>query len=469
MTWECSSCTFLNDEDHALRCIVCGKPNPLHPEVVNGWECECGQRNPEVWQQCTCKRMKPAEKGEVSCNHCGATNNSVVLQCTVCGEQIREPVGWTCKRCTFIVAEGAKECTSCGTGKDGNDAKRRKLRRKRRPAAQTMDDEERAEGDQCFHCDDGGMLVMCDGEDCQRAYHAKCIPVPAGQPLMTEGTLPFGDWYCPAHDAAPAEGEANSATPAGDGPALPGPVTADAAAAQAVATAAAAADDAATKAAAMEAAAAAAKALAAAAVQASDKAEADAAESKAAAEAEARNAAQVAAAAMAAAEVEAAAAAAAVAAKAVVVIAPTEADAAADAATAAEAATVAAALAATDESSAGIPNVSMLLVAPGGQDHCNCAGIWTLKERQRCLAQMSDAHWCTCADKGTPDCNARRSVLDNKCKVCKRVLHEIWRFREPTSTILRFMLNHFMTDDAWSQDAMAYSMARISDLVRMQS
>ena len=476
MTWECITCTFQNDEDQALQCEMCGKPNPLAPAVVNGWECACGQRNPEFWQQCTCKNMKPGEEGEVTCGHCGATNNSIVLACTTCEMRILKPEGWTCRRCTLRVAEGETECTTCAAGKDGNDAKRRKLR-KRNPAKPAMDEDEVADSE-CFGCSDGGSLVMCDHKGCPRAYHAECIPVPAGQPPLTEYTLPSGQWFCPAHNAAPAEGEADGAAPAEDGPAPPGPVAPDAAAAQAVAAAAAATEEAAAKAASVDAAAAAAaKTAAAAAIQTWNKAEADAARSKAAA-AEAANAAKAAATAIAAAKVEAAASA--TAAKATVADAATAAEAAAAAAaaagvgaaataartaTAAEAAAAAAAQASANESTTGVANVSMHLVAPGGREYCNCAGVWTLPERRRCLAQQSDAYWCDCADGGTPGCNARRQLLDSKCIECRSTLHEVWRFREPTSTIMRFMMNRFMTDDTWPQDAMA----EICDRVSMQA
>ena len=445
MTWECSACTFQNDEDQALQCEMCGKPNPLAPAVVNGWKCACGQRNPKFWQQCTCKDMKPGEEGEVACGHCGATNNSIVLTCTTCERQILKPVGWTCRRCTLQVAEGETECTECTTfeaGKDGNDAKRRKLR-DRNPAEPAMDDDEAADSE-CFGCSDGGSLVMCDHEGCQRAYHAECIPVPAGQPPLTEYTLPSGQWFCPAHNAAPAEGEADSAAPAED--------SADAAAAKVAAAAIAAAE---VEAAASAAAAEAAVAIAAAEAVASLS---DAAPPAAATDLDALPLYLVAYAEAAADAAAAAEAAAAAAAAAGVGAAAT----AARTATAAEAAAAAAAQAAANESTTGVANVSMHLVAPGGGEYCNCAGVWTLPERRRCLAQQSDAYWCNCADGGTPGCNARRQLLDNKCVECKSTLHEVWRFREPTSTIMRFMMNRFMTDDTWSQDAMAGICDRVS-------
>jgi len=44
--------------------------------------------------------------------------------------------------------------------------------------------------DECFICDDGGELILCDGKGCNKAYHAECVDVDIN-------TLPL-TWYCPS-------------------------------------------------------------------------------------------------------------------------------------------------------------------------------------------------------------------------------------------------------------------------------
>jgi len=44
--------------------------------------------------------------------------------------------------------------------------------------------------DECFICDDGGELILCDGENCKKAYHAECVNADIN-------TLPLM-WYCPS-------------------------------------------------------------------------------------------------------------------------------------------------------------------------------------------------------------------------------------------------------------------------------
>ena len=41
---------------------------------------------------------------------------------------------------------------------------------------------------ECFVCDDGGDLLMC--ERCPRVYHLNCLKPPLAK-------VPEGDWYCP--------------------------------------------------------------------------------------------------------------------------------------------------------------------------------------------------------------------------------------------------------------------------------
>mmetsp|Transcript_33445 Transcript_33445/g.80864 ORF Transcript_33445/g.80864 Transcript_33445/m.80864 type:complete len:665 (-) Transcript_33445:587-2581(-) len=51
-------------------------------------------------------------------------------------------------------------------------------------------DEKDTHMDECFICDDGGDLILCDGEGCNKAYHAECVNVDIN-------TLPL-TWYCPS-------------------------------------------------------------------------------------------------------------------------------------------------------------------------------------------------------------------------------------------------------------------------------
>ena len=43
---------------------------------------------------------------------------------------------------------------------------------------------------ECSVCEEGGDLLMCDGESCPRVYHLKCLEPPLAK-------VPEGDWYCP--------------------------------------------------------------------------------------------------------------------------------------------------------------------------------------------------------------------------------------------------------------------------------
>ncbi|KAK5606065.1 hypothetical protein CRENBAI_000928 [Crenichthys baileyi] len=53
----------------------------------------------------------------------------------------------------------------------------------------------------CFHCGEGGELVMCDRKDCPKAYHLLCLN-------LTKP--PYGRWECPWHDCSVCGASASS-------------------------------------------------------------------------------------------------------------------------------------------------------------------------------------------------------------------------------------------------------------------
>ncbi|MED6250454.1 hypothetical protein ATANTOWER_010786 [Ataeniobius toweri] len=53
----------------------------------------------------------------------------------------------------------------------------------------------------CFHCGEGGELVMCDRKDCPKAYHLLCLN-------LTKP--PYGRWECPWHDCSICGASASS-------------------------------------------------------------------------------------------------------------------------------------------------------------------------------------------------------------------------------------------------------------------
>ncbi|XP_026446735.1 uncharacterized protein At5g08430-like isoform X2 [Papaver somniferum] len=53
--------------------------------------------------------------------------------------------------------------------------------------------EEKVAEDWCFHCKDGGLLLVCDHKDCHKAYHSECV---GKDPLEPETGEP---WICNWH------------------------------------------------------------------------------------------------------------------------------------------------------------------------------------------------------------------------------------------------------------------------------
>ncbi|XP_031195211.1 histone-lysine N-methyltransferase NSD3 isoform X3 [Mastomys coucha] len=82
----------------------------------------------------------------------------------------------------FLGVRPKSACTSAVDEKTKN-AKLKKRRKVKAEAKQIHED-------YCFHCGDGGELVMCDKKDCPKAYHLLCLNLT--QP-------PYGKWECPWH------------------------------------------------------------------------------------------------------------------------------------------------------------------------------------------------------------------------------------------------------------------------------
>uniref|UniRef100_A0A8C4QXA2 Uncharacterized protein n=1 Tax=Eptatretus burgeri TaxID=7764 RepID=A0A8C4QXA2_EPTBU len=62
--------------------------------------------------------------------------------------------------------------------------KRKYRRRRPKPESRREHDSE------CYHCGDGGELVMCDRRNCTKTYHLSCVRLTM---------LPKGKWECPRH------------------------------------------------------------------------------------------------------------------------------------------------------------------------------------------------------------------------------------------------------------------------------
>lgn len=77
-------------------------------------------------------------------------------------------------------------CQSACTSAVDEKTKNAKLKKRRKVKAEAKQIHE----DYCFHCGDGGELVMCDKKDCPKAYHLLCLNLT--QP-------PYGKWECPWH------------------------------------------------------------------------------------------------------------------------------------------------------------------------------------------------------------------------------------------------------------------------------
>uniref|UniRef100_UPI00358EDF5A histone-lysine N-methyltransferase NSD2 isoform X2 n=1 Tax=Myxine glutinosa TaxID=7769 RepID=UPI00358EDF5A len=67
---------------------------------------------------------------------------------------------------------------------DAKKPKRKYRRRRPKPEPRREHDSE------CYHCGDGGELVMCDRRNCTKTYHLSCVRLTM---------LPKGKWECPRH------------------------------------------------------------------------------------------------------------------------------------------------------------------------------------------------------------------------------------------------------------------------------
>ncbi|KAM4676345.1 histone-lysine N-methyltransferase NSD3 [Discoglossus pictus] len=81
---------------------------------------------------------------------------------------------------------GVRPKTACATATE-EKAKNARLKAKKR---KIKAEQKQMHEDFCFHCGDGGELVMCDKKDCPKAYHLLCLNLT--QP-------PYGKWDCPWH------------------------------------------------------------------------------------------------------------------------------------------------------------------------------------------------------------------------------------------------------------------------------
>ncbi|XP_053574011.1 histone-lysine N-methyltransferase NSD3 isoform X2 [Bombina bombina] len=81
---------------------------------------------------------------------------------------------------------GVRPKTACATATE-EKAKNARLKARKR---KIKTEQKQMHEDFCFHCGDGGELVMCDKKDCPKAYHLLCLNLT--QP-------PFGKWDCPWH------------------------------------------------------------------------------------------------------------------------------------------------------------------------------------------------------------------------------------------------------------------------------
>lgn len=53
--------------------------------------------------------------------------------------------------------------------KKAKDAKAKKKKKRRKP------DVKKSHDDDCFRCNEGGELIMCDKSGCPKAYHLNCL------------------------------------------------------------------------------------------------------------------------------------------------------------------------------------------------------------------------------------------------------------------------------------------------------
>ncbi|XP_064421578.1 histone-lysine N-methyltransferase NSD3 isoform X3 [Latimeria chalumnae] len=84
---------------------------------------------------------------------------------------------------------GVRPKTACATATE-EKAKIAKLKQKKRKIKL---ERSQMHEDYCFHCGDGGELVMCDKKDCPKAYHLLCLN-------LTKP--PVGRWECPWHQCS---------------------------------------------------------------------------------------------------------------------------------------------------------------------------------------------------------------------------------------------------------------------------
>ena len=103
--------------------------------------------------------------------------------------QRKQPCGCGAPNCAgFIGAKPKPLETDKVSGRKSLKAKKPKQRKaavKAPPAKKMTEDSE------CFICDEGGSLVLCDVKGCRKVYHATCLDAPVPE---------TGHWTCPWHN-----------------------------------------------------------------------------------------------------------------------------------------------------------------------------------------------------------------------------------------------------------------------------
>lgn len=128
------------------------------------------------WKVITMKVKGTGEEGGVPCSECGSTGDgSKLLLCDKCNAGwhlycLPQPLAnvpdgeWTCPACNF-------------PDRVGDDVN-------------SHDDDIICKHCDEKDCDDANLMLLCDGPDCENAWHNKCLPIP----LLA---IPDGDWLCP--------------------------------------------------------------------------------------------------------------------------------------------------------------------------------------------------------------------------------------------------------------------------------
>jgi hypothetical protein len=182
-------------------------------ETCDQWFCSSCVFLPQ--SQTACPEPPAGDTTDNCCYCCGSTVSATqeqVDQCLGCGDFFHHSCMQAHYRTSIAAFEGqaapsnasawtSSFCWKCchptpaarvSTGID--------TRRRRSSAAYRDDDGIDAEHITCERCkryDQEDRMILCDGRECNRAFHMDCLDPPL---LM----IPEGDWICPLCNAAPA-------------------------------------------------------------------------------------------------------------------------------------------------------------------------------------------------------------------------------------------------------------------------